>query len=362
MNEDLLHLWLGMFPNMLNGVRKKIVDYYGGVKGLWEADADDLREHLMETQAETILSSRKEEFVIDYRKKLDARGITYVYPGHPHFPKKLLSIPDCPQLLYAKGRVEDLASDRIGIAIVGARKASAYGKNIARQFATDLAGRHITIISGLAAGIDGAAQGATISVPGGSTIAVLGCGINICYPRENYALFEKIERQGVILSEYGLDVPPERWRFPPRNRIISGLANGVLVVEAMEKSGSLITADQALEQGRDVFAIPGRIGDANSEGCNRLIRQGAELVLSPDDIIESLGMETDGQLSFFSDAREKLSEIEQHLLSLVSTQPMHIEDICRHMGLSAQGCLSLLYDMERRGLICQPIRHYYARK
>ena len=273
MDLDLLHLWLGMFPDITNMTMGKILAYFGGLQELWEAPDREVQGALTEIQGSKILELRDEKKIIAYKNRLKERNITYIYPGHPYFPEELLNIPDCPRLLYARGRVEELALNRPGIAVVGARKASAYGKEIARSFVSKLASYQTNIISGLAAGIDGTAQRAAVEIENGFTIAVLGCGINICYPRENYDLYERIERSGVILSEYGLDVEPAKWRFPLRNRIISGLAKGVLVVEAQKKSGSLITADQALEQGREVYAVPGRIGDRNSEGCNQLIRQ-----------------------------------------------------------------------------------------
>ena len=206
MDLDLLHLWLGMFPDITNMTMGKILAYFGGLQELLEL--------------------RDEKKIIAYKNRLKERNITYIYPGHPYFPEELLNIPDCPRLLYARGRVEELALNRPGIAVVGARKASAYGKEIARSFVSKLASYQTNIISGLAAGIDGTAQRAAVEIENGFTIAVLGCGINICYPRENYDLYERIERSGVILSEYGLDVEPAKWRFPLRNRIISGLAKG----------------------------------------------------------------------------------------------------------------------------------------
>lgn len=191
MTDDLLHLWLGMFPNLSNHVLGKIVDFYGGAEGLWNAGEDELRAHLTEKQSGMILQSRDEKKIIAYKNRLKERDITYIYPGHKYFPAMLADIPDCPNLLYAKGRVEELNSGRVGIAMVGARKASVYGMETADLFASELSGYNTVIISGLASGIDSRAQQAAVDSPSGFTIAVLGCGINICYPRENYPLFEK---------------------------------------------------------------------------------------------------------------------------------------------------------------------------
>lgn len=362
MDNDLIQLWIGMFPDRLNGALEKVLDYFGGPEELWHAPEQMIREALTEKQSERILQIRDEKKIIAYKNRLKERNITYIYPGHPYFPRTLQEIPDCPRLLYAKGCVEQLSSDRTGIAIVGARKASAYGQKIAEQFASVLAGYQTAIISGLAAGIDSAAQRAAIGTENGFTIAVLGCGINICYPRENYDLFEKIVHQGVILSEYGLDVEPASWRFPPRNRIISGLAKGVLVVEAQKRSGSLITADQALEQGREVYAVPGRIGDKNSEGCNHLIRQGAALVTNPKDIVEDLKLERMGEISDKRMIRstEQFTVIEQKICKYLGDEVLHIEELCSRMNEPPAQILTTLFDMEKRGKIRQPMRYYFA--
>lgn len=362
MEYDLIRLWLGMISDMGNAALGRILDYFGGPEELWNVPEHVLRETLTEKQSERILCTRDEKEIIVYKNRLKERNITYIYPGHPYFPEVLREIPDCPFLLYAKGCVETLKTDRTGIAIVGARKASAYGKEMAEQFASVLAGYRTGIISGLAAGIDGAAQRAAINVENGFTVAVLGCGINICYPKENYNLFERIGHQGVILSEYGLDIEPAAWRFPLRNRIISGLAKGVLVVEAQKKSGSLITADQALEQGREVYAVPGRIGDRNSEGCNHLIRQGAMLVTDPEDIVEDLKLErrilAAGKAEFREDSR--LTALEQKICACMGREVLHIEEICARVDQPPARILTALFDMERKGIIRQPVRYYFA--
>lgn len=362
MELDLLHLWLGMFPDIMNMTMGKILAYFGGIQELWEAPEHEIRGALTEKQSGTILELRDEKKIIAYKNRLKERNITYIYPGHPYFPEILLNIPDCPRLLYAKGRVEELALNRPGIAVVGARKASAYGKETARLFVSKLAAYQTNIISGLAAGIDGVAQRAAVESEAGFTIAVLGCGINICYPRENYDLYERIERKGVILSEYGLDVEPAKWRFPLRNRIISGLAKGVLVVEAQKKSGSLITADQALEQGRDVYAVPGRVGDRNSEGCNQLIRQGATLVTDAMDIIDGLGLQKKEEIAHKKNAagKEPPDFLEQEILICIGTEVVYIEDICSRIDQPPALVLSALFDMEKKGYIRQPMRYYFT--
>ncbi len=363
MDSDLLHLWLGMFPNISNTVMGRILDFFGGAESLWNVDEKDIRENLTEKQSDAILKSRDINKIIDYKKKLSERNITYIYPEHKYFPEDLKNIPDCPRLLYARGRVDELNSGRTGIAIVGARKASAYGKKTASLFAKQLSYYNTSIISGLAAGIDCEAHRAALENPDGFTVAVLGCGINVCYPRENIDVYEQIKNRGVILSEYGLDVPPDAWRFPLRNRIISGISQGVILIEAKARSGSLITADQALEQGRDVYVIPGRIDDANSEGCNNLIKQGAICVTSPEDIIGNMEL-FDGQISFdFSsdDKKMQMTEDEKKVYAAIGNEGTHIESICVKSGLKAYEVAPILFDLEKNKLIKQPEKSYFIK-
>jgi DNA processing protein len=363
---------------MLNTVLSQILEGFGGAYELWNADEKALKEKLSEKRCKAILESRDENKIKEYKKKLDDRNISFVYPGHCCYPEKLLNIPDCPSLLYVKGNIEELNNpDRQGIAIVGARNASHYGIANAREFGYTLAGYGISIISGLASGIDTEAHKAAMDAESFS-IGVLGCGINICYPKENYGLFEQMCKKGAIISEYGLDVPPDHWRFPPRNRIISGLSDGVLVVEAREKSGSLITADQALEQGREVYAIPGRIYDKNSTGCNNLIKMGATCVTEPMDIIHNMNLMYNYKdnlicngkkgevvsISEFNHLKQMkdLSEAERNIYSCIGKEPVYVEDICRKSHMPATEVLLLLYELEKKNFISQPVRNYYIIK
>lgn len=363
MDEDLLNLWLGTCPNVSNLVMGKILDFFGGAEELWNADEKDIKENLTENQSRELLKFRDISKLNEYKNRLKERDITYIYPGHKYFPKNLTEIPDCPRLLYARGKVSELNNGRTGIAIVGARKASIYGRKTAGEFAGELSYCNTTIISGMALGIDSEAHKATLENPDGFTAAVLGCGINVCYPRENYELYEQIKMRGVILSEYGLDVIPESWRFPYRNRIISGLAKGVIVVEARERSGSLITADQALEQGRDVYAVPGRISDVNSRGCNNLIKQGALCVTSPSDVINDMGLHSENAESCynFEEKIKDLSDDEKKVYAAIGENATHIESICIKSGLKAYEVLGILFDLEKNKIIKQSDKGYFIR-
>ena len=224
--------------------------------------------------------------VADEYGKLRERGIFFVSLGEEEYPARLAAIPDAPCALYYAGKLPE--RDRKALALIGARNCSAYGRAVAGQFAAALAEAGVQIVSGMARGVDGIGQQAALDA-GGYSLGVLGCGVDICYPPENRQLYERLIAQGGICSEYPPGIEPRALLFPPRNRIISGLCDGVLVVEAKERSGTLITVDMALEQGREVYAVPGRVTDPLSRGCNRLIRQGAALVESPEELLRELG-------------------------------------------------------------------------
>ncbi|MGN0394088.1 MAG: DNA-processing protein DprA [Coprococcus sp.] len=368
MTEELLHLWIGMINGISSAVLGRIIEYFGGLEALWETDEEALKDNIKEKYAVSIIKSRNPDKIEEYSYKLQERNISYIYPGHVCYPKQLMNIPDAPMLLYLKGNIGLLNEiDDIAIAVVGARKASAYGRNNAYRFSYDMAERGICIVSGLASGIDGMAHKAALDAEG-RTIGVLGCGINICYPKENYSLYERMSQNGLIISEYGLDVPPDAYRFPLRNRIISGISRGVLVVEAREKSGSLITADQALEQGRDVYVIPGRINDENSRGCNNLIKQGAACVTVPDDIILNITdykkTDKDNKADLLLKKRtskKNLAPDEKMVYSCVRLEQRHIDDICSEIDMAVSDVVEILFSLEQKKMIRQTMRNYYVR-
>jgi DNA processing protein len=223
-----------------------------------------------------------------------------------------------------------------------------------------LQGYELNIISGLAYGIDVKAHLTALDM-GLFTAAVLGCGIDKVYPESNRSVYERMIENGVIISEYAPGIPPLSWHFPVRNRIISGLSDGVLLIEAKEKSGSLITADQALEQGREVFAIPGRISDATSAGCNMLIRQGAECITKAEDIASELMLNSDKSIKKKHLSKIPLAPMEKIVYSCVRLESKHIDDICRESGVSTSEVLSVLFELKRKNLIWEPVRNYFVR-
>ncbi len=272
------------------------------------------------------------------------------------YPASLLAIPDPPPLLYAKGRIELLS--RPALAIVGSRSASVQGMQNAERFAHTLSGSGLTVVSGLALGIDAAAHiGACSSEPGqGSTIAITGTGLDLVYPAKHRSLAHRIADQGCLLSEYPLGTPAIASNFPRRNRLISGLSLGVLVVEAALQSGSLITARSALEQGRDVFAIPGSIHSPLAKGCHQLIRQGAKLVESAQDILEELrwpAVAAPARPAAASSPPPALDAPSARVLQAAGHDPASFEQLAERSGLAAADVQSALLTLELDGLLAR---------
>lgn len=288
-------------------------------------------------------------------QRIQEKGIEFIYYKDERYPKRLLNIPDKPIGLFYKGNLPKFSK---AVAIVGARTSTAYGKEMAFYFARELAKEGIVIISGLASGIDVAAHKGALEADG-VTIGVLGCGVDIVYPKENYYVYEKMQKKGGVLSEYDLGEEPAPWRFPERNRIISGLADGVLVVEAKKKSGSLITADCALEQGRDIFAIPGRIMDAYSEGCNWLIREGAIMATEPGQILEELYSLSEKNEKEMCKSDKLLETKEKIVYDCLSLEPKSVEDIICETNLTVSECISILFRLELKGYVKQVVKDFY---
>lgn len=275
------------------------------------------------------------------------------------YPQRLRNYENMPKALYVKGKLP--SEDKKTVAIVGARVCSRYGAYQAYVFAKELAGCGVQIISGLAKGIDGSAHRGALD-GGGDTFAVMGCGADICYPKQNEKFYEAMaEGRGGILSEFTNGTPPFAGNFPRRNRIISGLADLVLVMEAKKKSGSLITAGYALEQGKSVFALPGRVGDALSEGCNRLIGDGAGMADSVEAILEELQISRIREKDFSVNSNIRLARQEEMVYSCLGLQPKNIEEIFQEISLETGKITESLLKLELDGLVEEPIKNYYAR-
>jgi DNA processing protein len=350
-----IRYWLGLslVPEIGPIISKKLLSSMGSPEQIFSAGIDDLRsvDGLNRERAENI---NKFDLWDDIEKKVeviekeDIQVITY---ADPLYPELLKEIPDAPVVLYMKG--DYCQEDRFAVAIVGSRNYSHYGEAVTQRITDKLASAGFTVISGMARGIDTLAHKSALD-SGGRTVAVLGSGLDICYPAENKVLMRRIISSGCVFSEFLPGTRPNRENFPRRNRLISGLSLGVLVVEAARESGSLITAHCALEQNREVFSVPGNIMSRTSEGTNRLIKQGAKLVLDADDIIEDLAPLLKGFIK--RDSRKKavdMTEEEGRLCMNLSHEPKHVDVLSRETGLPPHTILNLLLSMELKGLAKQ---------
>lgn len=288
-------------------------------------------------------------------------GVRIVPFIDPCYPARLRAIADPPPLLYIKGEIS--AADEKAVAIVGSRSASDYGRKVARNICRGLASLGFTVVSGMARGIDGAAHESALD-GGGRTIAVLGSGVDRIYPPEHEGLSERIARQGAVISELPLGARPVAFNFPARNRLISGLSLGVVVVEATEKSGSLITAAHALEQNREIFAVPGEVGSSRSRGAHRLIRQGAKLVENADDIIEEIAPQLarpEGASRRRRVLPQNCSDDTRKIFGLLQERILQIDEVIETSGLSSAQVSQILLELELQGFLRQlPGKRYLA--
>ncbi|MBR3833243.1 MAG: DNA-processing protein DprA [Lachnospiraceae bacterium] len=374
-DSAIKHLWL----NTIQGVDASHIIHLkktlGNVWNIYDASEKVISGIIPEQAAKKIAHAKGGGKVVELYDRLKEKGIEFIYPEKSGYPNKLRHISIPPQLLYVKGRIKKCIDEyNRTIGIVGSRNPSQYGKEICRYFSEALSEAGFNVISGLARGIDGIAHRSALN-KNAYTVAVLGSGINVAYPRSNIELYTQIEENGAIVSEYGLDVAPNPWQFPIRNRIISGLSDGILVVEARAESGSLITVDHALEQGRFVYSIPGRIMDKSSEGNNNIIREGAICVTKPEDIIEDMvGLYCDesnkpidrkNKLEINSNktngvtVKNELTSEESLVLSVMSLEPMYIDDIIQKTKIGVTKAISTLYILEKKKLIKQPNQGYY---
>jgi len=330
-----------------------LVKYFGSPKSAWLARGKDLapvlqlRPNILEN-----LLQRRARIEPEYElEKLKDNNIEFICYHDANYPESLRSIFDPPPGLFVRGRLKEKAA---AVALVGSRKATVYGRKVAEQLGRDLAKSGVIVVSGMARGIDTAAHRGAVQV-GGYTVAVLGCGVDVVYPPENGKLMEQIISTGAVISEFPPGAAPEPWHFPVRNRIISGLSRCVVVVEAAERSGALITADLALEQGREVTAVPGNISSRMSKGANGLIKQGAKLVESAADILEEIGIYN---LFPEEDAPESsvninLSPSESKIFNVLCSEPMHLDEIISRTGFAPGEVLSLLMYLEVKGVVKQ---------
>ncbi len=316
-------------------------------------------EDIGELRAKRIYKFNSWNIVEEELKKIKDHNIRILTYADREYPENLRHIDDSPIILYIKGSF--IKDDRYAIAIVGSRLMTEYGRSMANKIASELSSLGITIVSGMARGIDTVAHKGALKA-GERSIAVLGCGLDRPYPDENMELFEALSNSGAVISEFPLGTPPNKENFPKRNRLISGLSLGVIVVEAAINSGSLITASFALEQGKDVFAIPGNITSRQSEGTNFLIKKGAKLVQKVDDILEEIAPQlkrligsSKNSKEFFSKNLDKLeiTDEEKAICNILGNEPKHIDIIVRETSMPTAKLSGLLLGLEIKGIIKQ---------
>ena len=375
LNEKDYAYWLFNVEGVGNASADKLLCSGLSCKDVYQMSSNELAKLLSRKKAESIEKSRYSWDFEAEKKKLEAKGVRFVSRIDPEFPEKLKNIPGAPFAIYVKGALPDPAIPCVSI--VGARMCSEYGRYMARQFGRGLALAGVQVISGMARGIDGIAQGAAIEA-GGKSFGIMGCGVDICYPPENKVIYDALLRNGGAISEYPPGMEPQARFFPMRNRIISALSDVLLVVEARQKSGTSITVDTALEQGREVLAVPGRVTDRLSDGCNYLISQGAGVAISVENVLDRLwsikgeakpalsaepvlknqAKDTDDEMEV-----NKELTLEEKILEIVDIIPVSTSYIAEELfkkgeSLSMPALMTTLMDMTCCGKIAQNGAYY----
>ena len=352
--------WLANIQGLSNRTIRKMLQYAGSAEEIYFLKKEQLQKlgDIRPEQTQAILESKRTWDLEKESEILKEKGIAFVTCESERFPETLRNIVDPPYGLYVKGKF--LSAEKRTAAIIGARMCSEYGRAMAEELGKQLALHGVTIISGMARGIDAYGHLGAVKAKG-ETYAVLGCGVDICYPESNRRLYEQIPQNGGVLSEYPPGQKPEPWHFPARNRIMSALSDVVIIVEAKERSGSLITADFALEQGKDVYAVPGRVGDSLSKGCNYLIKQGAGIISDVEDFLKDLEL-CDIHKEFQENFNKFLLEKDESLVySCVDLLPKSIEELIEQTGLTCQKLADILQSLVHKELIRESFKNFYIR-
>ncbi len=303
--------------------------------------------------------NNKEKIIYEGFSMLEKNNINFTYYKEDDFPESLFNIEDMPFVLYYKGKL--MKEKEVCVSIVGARECSEYGKTITKDFTKDFARYNISVVSGMARGIDTIAHQTALDF-GGKTYAILANGLDICYPQENIDLFQEIPKNGAIISEYPLMTKPLPYLFPERNRIISALSEKLLVIEAREKSGTLITVEHALEQGKDIYAVPGRVGDTLSLGCNQLIKSGAGIALKASDVIEDMIYKIDeSNNNKINNKKLTLEKDLEVLYSRLDFTPKNLQQLSEEIGCKIDKTLVNILKLQLIGLVYEPTKNYYIK-
>jgi DNA processing protein len=370
LDRDERYAWLALkaVPGIGDVLCKRVIERFGSPVAAFAADPSEWTsvDGIGSKVVDSVRTYRPDDTAIARElDRIDELEYDLIGLTDLRYPVLLRMIPDPPPYLYLKGDLRP--EDNRAVAIVGARRASGYGRAVTEQLSRELAVRGFTIVSGMARGIDGWAHQAALDVPG-RTIAVLGCGLDILYPREHHELRESIGRHGAVLSELPLGTPPDPVNFPKRNRVISGLSLGVVVVEAAARSGSLITARLALDQGREVFAVPGTIGSRTSVGTHALIKQGAKLVENVEDILDELlpQLEAPNNVTPERDQAGKprmpaLLPDERVVYECLSAEPRHIDELTAALRLPPAKTAGVLLQLELKGAVRQLAGNLFIR-
>ncbi|MDO8568009.1 MAG: DNA-processing protein DprA [Dehalococcoidales bacterium] len=358
-----IEYWVGfsLVPGIGRVKFTQIENYFDSLQTAWKASPSELKQAGLDNGViEAIATCRGKVSLDAEMEKLERHGVKALTYHDPQYPSRLKEIYDFPPLLYVRGSL--LPQDEWCLSVVGTRRATVYGRQVTEEMVTDLSRSQITIVSGLAKGIDSVAHQTALDA-GGRTIAVFACGLDIVYPAENVNLAHSIIQQGALVSEYPLGTKPRAENFPRRNRIMSGMSLGVLVIEADESSGAVITAHLALEQDREVFAVPGSILSPASRGTNHLIQEGAKLVRNYTEVLEELNLTAVARQIEMTEIIPA-SDTESILMKQLSAEPTHIDEVCRNSNLPVATVSSTLTMMELKGLVKQvgPMNYVLARE
>ncbi|MBO4485114.1 MAG: DNA-processing protein DprA [Lachnospiraceae bacterium] len=378
---DSYDCWLSCAVNTAEHI-EKLLAHFKTAREVFEADEKELRaqDYLNEAELTYLTDPRKERNMEMQNRFVEQNRIRAVRYDEEGYPERFRMLSDRPYCMFYQGTLPE--KNLPALAVVGSRRPSIYGEEMTEDFAGALAGAGIVIISGIAMGIDGISHKAALDV-GGKTVGILGSGIGVPYPKENWTLYREMCEKGCVMSEYGPGVPPLKYHFPHRNRLISALSDGILVVEAAERSGTLITVDRGLEQGKEIYVIPGRIGDRMSAGCLQLIKQGARLVTDPAEIALDLAEIVNNRLQNETN-REDISENSKNCANSIKLSKKSengnlglardekvVYDLCRldirHFdallqgsGLTVARLSEILYGLQAKGLIRQTVPNYYS--
>lgn len=352
--------WFADIKPLTDVKKKRIREVFKTGEAIYYTERDALchLEFLTEKDIDVIEKAKKEKNLEEKYRKITESGIHFIPFFDSAYPGRLKEIPDYPYALYVKGELPD--DRKRSAAIVGARRCTPYGEAMALEFGEALAKAGFQIISGMAKGIDGAGHRGALN-GGGKTYAVLGCGADICYPREHIGLYMDIQKNGGILSERCPGEPPLPVYFPLRNRIISALSDIILVMEAKERSGSLITADQGLEQGKDIYALPGPVTSSLSRGCHQLIRQGAGILISPEELLNELDIYMEKSFENKNKNKKELETPENIVYSCLDLFPRSISELIKDTGIASGELLQILAMLEIKGLIKEISKNYYIK-